>query len=520
MPIPAVSLKDLMDWIDSETQTIQLEHSDRNAQNALKVKSDFVWIPRFTTAGFPASMVAKGFLNGVNLGGFAIAKYPASHPLATMTSKGGDDSDGWGGTYAAMSLPLKCVWTYVNWDEAILACEAMNQKTANGLAVDDIATGTASGNGTGNTLVDTSGIKTKLTGDNLEIVSGGITYYRRIVTADPYQNIITFYPGLPYGLVTTLAGGNNNLRYTRKASQTNYISVQYVDGGSNGTMTAVRSGAGTVGDPYLITITFFGDDNLASTVITKIRADANCNAVVHVANAPGNNGTGAITAMNATPLAQLVTLQNDAYTIKKFTLWGLYEWATVKYLCAMRYAINKMPYPKGNSNYGKDDADADVFSSYGRPDPDYTASSYTGGRAKVLTGTGPNSWYHNGKPDGIWGLKGNIWQCCKAKVGTQADYVIDAGFPGEGHVFPSSNNYWASMAISGDCGIPDLALLSGVNGSPDVDFNRNYYVKGTGDVVVNVIDNWGHGMYAGVFGLSIAITKSSRVTHAGFRAVA
>jgi hypothetical protein len=413
MPLNALSLKDLMDWIDSQTQTIQIEHSDRNAANAVKVRSDFVYIPRFKTAGFPAAMVAKGFRNDVELGGFALAKYPSSHPLATMTSKGGNDGANWGSTYAAMSLPLKCCWTYIDWNESILACEAMNQKTANGLTVDDIATGTATG-GSETTLIDTAGIKTKMVGDNLEIVHGGVTYYRRIINANPYTNTLTFTPKLPTGI-------------------------------------------------------------------------------------------------NVTNL--------DNYIIKKFTLWGPYEWATVKYLCAMRYTINKMPYPKGNSNYGKDDADADAFINFGRPDPDYTDASYTGGRAKVLTGTGHNSWYHNGKPDGIWGLKGNVWQWCKFKVGAQADRTIDAGFPGQGHVFPVADGYQVGLAISGDCGISDLALVS-ATGSSDPDFNRNYYYQNTGALAAHVSGAWYSGSYAGVFDLGVNSAPSFRGGSVGFRAVA
>ena len=250
-----------------------------------------------------------------------------------------------------MSLAMKCAWTYVDWDEAILACEAMNQRIAtNGMAVDDIASSTGTSDGAdGNSIIDTA-FKSKVTGDNLEIArtegGGTTTYYRRIKKVENHNDKVIFTPSLPYGLVTALAGDNNDLRFSRKGSQSNYVNIVYADGGASGVMAAARTGAGTEGDPYVITVTFNGEDNLASAAITAIGADADSHAIVHVENAPGNSGAGAIVAMGAASLAQFNTISGDAYTTKKFTLWGPYEWATMKYLTAMRYAVNHMDYPK------------------------------------------------------------------------------------------------------------------------------------------------------------------------------
>jgi hypothetical protein len=517
----ALSLKDLLDYIDANTIDIRVEHQNKDQAGAALVHSDFVWIPRFKTAGFPAGMIAKGFKNDVELGGFGLAKYPMSHPLSTMSTKGGNDGANWGGVYAAMSLPMKCAWTYVDWSEALIACEAMNQETGNGMAVDDIASSTSTSNGAdGNSIID-SALKTKITGDNLEIsrTEGGSTtkYYRRIKKVEYHNDKIIFTPSLPYGLITALAGDNNDLRYTRKGSQTNYIQIVYTSGGASGTMSAARSGAGSVGDPYVITVTFYDDDNLASTVITKIRADADCHAIVHVENAPGNSGAGAIVAMGATSLAQFNTISGDAYTTKKFTLWGPYEWATMKYLCAMHYAVNHMDYPKGNNNYGRDVDDADEFQYYGRLDPDYDDGSHA--ICKVLTGTGPLSWRHNGKPSGVWGLNGNVWEWCKGKMGgASEDHIIDAGFMGEGLKLPASNNHLAGLATVGDCGVPDLALPGSV-GSQDADFDKDYYFQDTGARAFLVGDFWTDGAFTGLFCLAVSFAASSRDAGFGFRAV-
>ncbi len=477
------------------------------------VQSDFVWIPRFKTTGFDAGMIAKGFANDVELGGFGLAKYPMTHPLATMSTKGGNDGANWGSTYAAMSLAMKCAWTYVSWDEAILACEAMNLSG-------DIASSTGTSNGAdGNSIIDTA-FKTKITGNNLEIAraegASTTTYYRRIKKVENHNNKIIFTPSLPYGLITALAGDNNDLRFTRKNSSTNYVNIVYANGGASGAMAAVRSGAGSVGTPYVITVTFYNDDNLASAAITAIRADANSHAVVHVENAPGNSGAVAIVVMGAASLAQFNTISGDAYTTKKFTLWGPYERATMIYLEAMEY-IGAGAYSKGNNDYGKDVGDADEFQYYGRLDPDHDDGSHA--ICKVLTGTGPLSWRHNGKPSGVWGLNGNMWNWCKAKIGGAGEnHIIDAGFMGEGLALPAGNNYLAGLATAGDSGVPDLALPGSV-GSSDADFGGDYYYQNTGARAFRTGGLWDRAAYAGVFLLNVYGAPSNRDVNISFRAV-
>ena len=499
------SLKDLLDYIDSHTYTYTIQHSD--GKNGI-VESEFVYIPPFKTAGFPDSMVAKGFKNGVVLGNVSIAKYPMSHPLATETSKGGADGANWGGSYAAVSQPRKCAWTYVSWDEAKAACERM--------AINNAVSGTTTSAGGVDYLVD-SNWQSKLIGKKIEITVDGITYYRRIITIDGANDKIIFWPPLPYGLTTNLTGDNNDLRYIRKNSATNYIQIEYVYGGASGTMSAARTGSGTSDDPYKITVTFYDDDNLASSVISKIRANADCNAIVHVENAPGNDGSGAIAAMSATSLAYFTVSSGAIYTVKRFGLMDPYDWATLKYLTAMRYAVNGIPYPKGNNYYGRDVNDADELQNYGLPDPDYDDGSHD--ICKVLTGTGPLSWYHNGQANGIWGLNGNIWEWILCQMGNTEDYVIGAGFMGEGYTMPSSNGYWAEMEIAGDCGIGELAIIKGTPaGAGDADFDHCYYWQDTGLRAFLVGGLWYNGAHAGLFGLYALCAPSFRGAGFGFRA--
>lgn len=61
--------------------------------------------------------------------------------------------------------------------------------------------------------------------------------------------------------------------------------------------------------------------------------------------------------------------------------------------------------PRGNNNYGQD-----FNNTYEKGTP--TGSLDQGKVARVLTGSGPNGWSHNGMPDGIFDLNGNVWEWC------------------------------------------------------------------------------------------------------------
>lgn len=58
--------------------------------------------------------------------------------------------------------------------------------------------------------------------------------------------------------------------------------------------------------------------------------------------------------------------------------------------------------PRGNNNYGSDHS-----ASYETGKTSYTTGGKTG---RVATGSGPCSWSHDGTPDGIYDLNGNVWE--------------------------------------------------------------------------------------------------------------
>jgi sulfatase modifying factor 1 len=75
------------------------------------------------------------------------------------------------------------------------------------------------------------------------------------------------------------------------------------------------------------------------------------------------------------------------------------EWMEVAMSC-----LREGFQPKGNNYYGRDSTDPDTAEYYGIPA--YWSSSKIG---RVLNGSGPLSWFHDGTPWGIWGMNGNFY---------------------------------------------------------------------------------------------------------------
>lgn len=103
-------------------------------------------------------------------------------------------------------------------------------------------------------------------------------------------------------LTTALTGANNDLVFTAatKGVVGDEITIEYVDPGEE-TETEAVSVDGTA-----ISVTLRSVSSVLSTateVKTAIDGDATAHALVTVANAGGNDGTGVVTAMSATPLA-------------------------------------------------------------------------------------------------------------------------------------------------------------------------------------------------------------------------
>lgn len=79
------------------------------------------------------------------------------------------------------------------------------------------------------------------------------------------------------------------------------------------------------------------------------------------------------------------------------------EWSAIALSC---YKNNTQPL--GNTYYGRSSEDATQFGR--RSDGVDASAGITTGSARTLTGSGPVSWRHNGKYNGISDLSGNVWE--------------------------------------------------------------------------------------------------------------
>lgn len=157
-----------------------------------------VWIPFFRSAGF-----TQPNLNNLLLGGFWVDKFQACMPLATATSRGGLTPNSPGAGVGAACKPHVVPWTDVSWTTARAALEnrgGTGNKSADGTptACAMYATGEYP---KAEFLVDNI---THLVGRRVEIVQGGVTYFRRIIKAGKFgeAKYVRVFPELPATLTT------------------------------------------------------------------------------------------------------------------------------------------------------------------------------------------------------------------------------------------------------------------------------------------------------------------------------
>jgi hypothetical protein len=108
-------------------------------------------------------------------------------------------------------------------------------------------------------------------------------------------------------LTTALTGSNNDLKYTHASSAANFaagnsVRVRYVDPAGNNAALGVV----VAGNDITVNLATGGAGAITSTaaqVKAAVEASAPAAALVSVANAAGNDGTGVVTALAYTALS-------------------------------------------------------------------------------------------------------------------------------------------------------------------------------------------------------------------------
>lgn len=158
-----------------------------------------------------------------------------------------------------------------------------------------------------------------------------------------------------------------------------------------------------------------------------------------------------------TPAVNVNFDQAWSYCKNKGKGWHLMtnaEWAAIALWCKKNGTM-----PKGNNNYGKDISETNL------PQNAIPSTYYNDGKIDhILTGSGPESWYSNGKFSGISDLNGNIWEWVSGLR------IVN----GEIHILENNDASDWNNSVSADSNLWKAILPNGTLVSPETENTLKY----------------------------------------------
>ena len=186
-----------------------------------------------------------------------------------------------------------------------------------------------------------------------------ITKLLTAATRESFSNVLLFANNIKQ-YTLTVGSGTSGITWTTKTGK--IVSVVYVVSGNNTALSVARSGSGTIGTPYLITVTVATNGSgVATSTATQVKAAADlvANVTDILTVTLTGSGAGVVSALASTPLA-LDTALSKAGVYRTFTtlsgMLDVYTTSDPEYLMASALLANTRK-PSKFVVYSKETAD-------------------------------------------------------------------------------------------------------------------------------------------------------------------